>query len=74
VQIALHRAGGVHPSEIDDVVLVGGSSRLEAVRQRLSRTFGGRDVRHTVDPDTAIAVGAARSYACSPQGSHWGKS
>lgn len=64
VEVALRRAGGVRASEVDDVVLVGGSTRLEAVRARLSRAFGGREVRHSVDPDTAIAVGAARSYAC----------
>ena len=64
MSVALGRAGGVHPSEVDDVVLVGGSSRLEAVRERLGEAFGGREVRHSVDPDTAIAVGAARSYAC----------
>ena len=61
---ALRRAGGVAPSEVDDVVLVGGGTRLVAVRERLSDAFGGRQLHHSVDPDTAIAVGAARSYAC----------
>ena len=61
---ALHNAGNVDPDEIDDVVIVGGSSRLAVIRQRLSEAFHGRDVHHTVNPDTAIAVGAARSYAC----------
>ena len=64
VREALHNAGNVDPDEIDDVVIVGGSSRLVVIRQRLSEAFHGRDVHHTVNPDTAIAVGAARSYAC----------
>ena len=64
VEVALARAGGVRLSEVDDVVLVGGSSRLHAIRDRLSETFGGRALTHSVNPDTAIAVGAARSYAC----------
>ena len=56
--------GNVDPDEIDDVVIVGGSSRLAVIRQRLSEAFHGGDVHHTVNPDTAMAVGAARSYAC----------
>ena len=64
VREALRNAGNVDPDEIDDVVIVGGSSRLVVIRQRLSEEFHGRDVHHTVNPDTAIAVGAARSYAC----------
>ncbi|ACO62438.1 heat shock protein 70 [Micromonas commoda] len=64
VREALRNAGNVDPDEIDDVVIVGGSSRLAVIRQRLSEAFHGRDIHHTVNPDTAIAVGAARSYAC----------
>lgn len=65
---ALRAAGGVGVAEITDVVLVGGSSRLAAVRARLAAIFGeerlarGRDAGP--DPETAVAVGAARSYAC----------
>ena len=40
---ALTRAG-VHSAEVDDVVLVGGSSRLQVVRDKLSGAFGGREV------------------------------
>lgn len=68
VYAALRAAGGVGVAEITDVVLVGGSSRLAAVRARLAAIFGeerlarGRDAGP--DPETAVAVGAARSYAC----------
>ena len=49
--------------EVDELVLVGGSSRLLAVRQRLREHFGGRELRTTVDPDLAVALGAAASRA-----------
>ncbi len=52
------------PADIDDVVLVGGSSRLAAVRARVAAHFGGRALNVDVDPDTAIAIGAARSFGC----------
>jgi molecular chaperone DnaK (HSP70) len=35
----------VAPEEVDEVVLVGGSSRLPMVRARLREIFGGRDLR-----------------------------
>jgi molecular chaperone DnaK (HSP70) len=41
--------------------LVGGSSRLPGVRARLRSVFGGRELRSSVDPDLAVALGAAAS-------------
>ena len=68
VYAALRAAGGVGVKEITDVVLVGGSSRLAAVRARLAAIFGeerlAREGEPGPDPETAVAVGAARSYAC----------
>ena len=64
VRDALRRAGEVSPAEVDDVVLVGGGTRLLAVRERLGEVFEGRELRDGVDPALAIAIGAARSYAC----------
>ena len=51
----------VKAAEVDELVLVGGSSRLLAVRRRLQAHFGGRELRTTVDPDLAVALGAAAS-------------
>jgi molecular chaperone DnaK (HSP70) len=51
----------VKAGEVDELVLVGGSSRLLAVRRRLQAHFGGRELRTTVDPDLAVALGAAAS-------------
>ena len=47
--------------EVDELVLVGGSSRLLGVRERLKKLFEGRELRTTVDPDLAVALGAAAS-------------
>ncbi len=49
---------GVSPVDIDDVVLVGGMTRMPAV-QRAVKTFFGRDAHKGVNPDEVVAVGAA---------------
>ena len=58
------REAGLGADDVDDVVLVGGATRLEALRERLVAAFHGRALHTEVDPDTAIAVGAARAYNC----------
>ncbi|KAG7383493.1 hypothetical protein PHYBOEH_009884 [Phytophthora boehmeriae] len=47
--------------EIDAVVLVGGSSRIPWVRERLTDMFQGRPPLSDIDPDLAVAYGAART-------------
>ena len=59
VNEALARAN-VEPSEVDEVVLVGGSSRLPRVRKMLQVTLQRDRLRGTVDPDLAVALGAPR--------------
>jgi len=49
---------GVQPSEIDEVVLVGGSTRVPKIQQ-LVREFFGKDPHKGVNPDEVVAVGAA---------------
>ncbi|MCS7277914.1 MAG: molecular chaperone DnaK [Aquificaceae bacterium] len=46
------------PHEIDDVVLVGGSTRIPLVQQRI-REFFGKEPHKGVNPDEVVAVGAA---------------
>jgi molecular chaperone DnaK (HSP70) len=47
------------PRDISDVVLVGGSTRCPAVRRLVSEFFGGRELCTSINPDEAIAAGAA---------------
>ncbi len=49
---------GVKVSDIDDVILVGGQSRMPKVQEKV-REFFGREPRKDVNPDEAVAVGAA---------------
>ena len=45
--------------DIDEVVLVGGSTRLPQVRSALTRCFGANKVNDTLNPDEVVALGAA---------------
>ena len=49
---------GMKASDIDDVILVGGQTRMPAVQEAVKGFFG-RDPRKDVNPDEAVAVGAA---------------
>ena len=57
VKIALKDAG-IDTSSIDDVVLVGGQTRMPLVQQKVADHFG-KEARKDVNPDEAVAVGAA---------------
>ena len=57
VKIALKDAG-MEASAIDDVVLVGGQTRMPLVQQKVADFFG-KEARRDVNPDEAVAVGAA---------------
>lgn len=50
---------GVTVSEIDHVVLVGGSTRMPAVSELVKELTGGREPNKGVNPDEVVAVGAA---------------
>jgi molecular chaperone DnaK len=45
--------------DIDEVILVGGSTRIPAVQSLVRRLTGGKDPNMTVNPDEVVAVGAA---------------
>ena len=49
---------GINVSEIDEVILVGGQTRMPKVQEEVERLFG-RAPRKDVNPDEAVAVGAA---------------
>ncbi|MCW2738518.1 molecular chaperone DnaK [Nocardioides sp.] len=51
--------GGVAVSNIDHVVLVGGSTRMPAVTEVVKELLGGKEPNKGVNPDEVVAVGAA---------------
>ena len=57
VETAIKDAG-ISKNEIDEVVLVGGSTRIPAV-QALVKEYTGKDPNQSVNPDEVVAVGAA---------------
>jgi molecular chaperone DnaK len=56
-QVAMKDAG-VSSSDIDDVILVGGQTRMPKVQEQVKAIFG-KEPRKDVNPDEAVAVGAA---------------
>ncbi|KHC47150.1 chaperone DnaK [Candida albicans Ca6] len=51
--------GGVKKSDIDDIVLVGGSTRIPKVQELLEGFFDGKKASKGINPDEAVAYGAA---------------
>lgn len=49
----------LQPKDIDRVILVGGSTRIPAVQQLISRFFSTGQIDRSVNPDEAVALGAA---------------
>ena len=58
VQQALKDAK-LDPSKINEVVLVGGSTRIPKVQQVVKQLFGGKEPHKGVNPDEVVAIGAA---------------
>ena len=57
MQQALKDAG-LNPKDIDEVILVGGSTRIPKI-QEIVKTFFGKDPNRSVNPDEVVAIGAA---------------
>ncbi|NQW20594.1 MAG: molecular chaperone DnaK [Chloroflexi bacterium] len=49
---------GVSPSEIDEIVLVGGMTRMPAVIEMVTKLFG-KEPNRSINPDEVVAIGAA---------------
>jgi molecular chaperone DnaK len=58
VQAALKDAG-LKPADIDEVILVGGQTRMPAVVEAVKQMFGGKEPHKGVNPDEVVAIGAA---------------
>ena len=57
VEIAMKDAG-LSPSDISDVILVGGQTRMPLVQEKVKELFG-KEPRQDINPDEAVAMGAA---------------
>ncbi|TFK20742.1 heat shock protein [Coprinopsis marcescibilis] len=57
------RDSGLSPEQIDAVELVGGTTRVPAVKQKISEACGGRALSYTLNQDEAVARGA--TFACA---------
>ncbi|MED6213641.1 hypothetical protein PIB30_095292 [Stylosanthes scabra] len=53
---------------VDDVVLVGGSSRIPKLQQLLQEFFNGKDLCRSINPDESVAFGAAVQAALLSEG------
>jgi molecular chaperone DnaK len=58
VKAALKDAG-LKPAEIDEVILVGGMTRMPAVVEAVKKMFNGKEPHKGVNPDEVVAIGAA---------------
>lgn len=56
---AVLRDAKANPNEVGDIVLVGGSTRIPKVQSMLSEYFGGKELCKSINPDEAVAYGAA---------------
>lgn len=45
-------------SKVDEIVLVGGSTRIPKIQEMLSEFFGGKELNKSINPDEAVAYGA----------------
>jgi molecular chaperone DnaK len=57
--MAALKDSGLKASEIDEVILVGGMTRMPAVVEAVKAMFGGKEPHKGVNPDEVVAIGAA---------------
>eukprot|EP00536_Pseudo-nitzschia_multiseries_P014136 jgi/Psemu1/320611/estExt_fgenesh1_pm.C_6620002 len=57
VDSVLKRAG-LEKSDVDHIVLVGGSTRIPKIQELISGYFGGKELSKSINPDEAVAFGA----------------
>ncbi len=57
--LAALKDANLTPQQIDEVVLVGGSTRMPVIQQLVKNLLGGKEAHKGVNPDEVVAVGAA---------------
>jgi len=53
------KEAGLEKDEVDEIVLVGGSTRIPKIRSLITQFFGGKKPKQGINPDEAVAFGAA---------------
>ena len=56
---ALVQDSGLDKTQIDQIVLVGGSTRIPKIQELLTDFFDGKELNKGINPDEAVAYGAA---------------
>lgn len=51
--------GGIKASEVDEIVLVGGSTRIPKIQELVKQFFNGKEPNRGINPDESVAFGAA---------------
>lgn len=51
--------GGLQKGDIDEIILIGGSTRILKIQNLLQEFFDGKKLTHKINPDEAVAFGAA---------------
>lgn len=62
---------GLRKDQIDEIVLVGGSTRIPKVQQLIKDFFDGKEPNKGVNPDEAVAYGAAVQVPPLGEGDMW---
>ncbi|CAG8483284.1 136_t:CDS:2, partial [Dentiscutata erythropus] len=55
----VHRDAKIDKAQVDEIVLVGGSTRIPKIQKMLSGFFNGKRLNKSINPDEAVAYGAA---------------
>ncbi|MFT5836077.1 MAG: molecular chaperone DnaK [Sulfurimonas sp.] len=58
IKVAM-KESGLDNNEIKEIIMVGGSTRVPAAQEAVSKYFGGKDLNKGVNPDEVVAAGAA---------------
>ena len=53
------KAAEIEKDEIDEIILIGGSTRIPKIQELLQNEFNGKKLNTEVNPDEAVAIGAA---------------
>ncbi|MDP3785380.1 MAG: molecular chaperone DnaK [bacterium] len=52
-------AAGFELSDIDEIILVGGQTRMPLIQEAVKKLFGGKELNKSINPDEVVALGAA---------------